>query len=85
MFNGPETAALLKNFALERPSWLHEISQWPLPLVLPFLKGVPFEPLEEASLEDLTRKIIVLIVLASGTCHSEVHSFLCLPSAVSFF
>ena len=53
-------------------------------LVLSLLRGAPFEPLEEASLENLTRKTIFLIVLASRRCHSEVHSFSGLPSAVSF-
>ena len=75
VFDGPEIAALLKNFALERPMWSQEIPQWSLPLVLSFLKGAPFEPLEEASLENLTRKTGFLIVLDSGRRSSEVHSF----------
>ena len=61
-----------------------EIPEWSLPLVSSFLKGAHFEPLEEASLENLTRKTIFLIVLASRKCHSEVHSFSGLPSAGSF-
>ncbi len=61
-----------------------EIPQWSLPLVLSYLEGAPFEPLEEAYLENLTRKTVFLIVLASRRCRSEVHSFLGLPSAVSF-
>ena len=51
VFDGPEVAALLNNFALERPMRSQEIPQWSLPLVLAFLKGAAFEPLEEASLE----------------------------------
>ncbi len=58
VFNGPEIAALLKNFALERPMWSQEIPQWSLPLVLSFVKGASFEPLKEASLENLTRKTV---------------------------
>ena len=53
-------------------------------LVLSFLKGASFESLEGASLESQTRKTVFLIVLASGSRHSEVHSFSGLPSAVSF-
>ncbi len=66
VFDGPEIAAPLKNLALERPTWSQEISQWPLPLVLSFLKGAPLEFLEGASLENLTRKTLFLFVLASG-------------------
>ena len=50
LFDGPEITALLKNFALERPMWSQEIPQW------------SFEPLEKASLVNLTRKTIFLIV-----------------------
>ena len=84
MFDGPEITALLTNFALERPMQSQEISQWSLTLVLSFLKSAPFEPLEEGSLENLTRKTVFLIVFASGRCHSEVHSFSGPPSAVTF-
>ncbi len=68
----------------ERPMRLQEIPQWSFNLVLSFLKGALFEALEEASLEDLTRKTVFLIFLASGRHHSKVHSFLGFPFAVSF-
>ena len=84
VFDSPEVAALFKNFALERPIRSQEIPQWSLPLVLAFLKGPPFEPLEEASLENLTRKTVFLTVLASGRRRSEVHNFSGLPAAVVF-
>ena len=76
VFDGPKTAPLLKNFTLER--------SWSLYLVLSFLKGATFEPLEDISLEDLTRKTVFLTVLASGRHSREVHSVLGLLYAVSF-
>ena len=85
MFDGPEIAGLLKNFGVERPMWSQEIPQCSLPLVLSFLKGAPFEPLEEGTLEDLTRKTIFLVVLASGRHDSEVCSFSGLPFCCEFF
>ena len=66
IFDSPKIAALLKNFALEWPLQLQEVPQWSLPLVLSFLKGAPFELFDEASLEDLTRKTVFLVVLASS-------------------
>ena len=75
VFDGLEIAALLKKFAIERPMRSQKIPQWSLPLVLSFLEGAHFEPLEEACLEGLTRRTIFLIVLASGRCLSEVYSF----------
>ena len=80
VFDSPEIAAILKNFALERPLRLQEISHWSLSMVLSFLEGAPFEPLKEASMEDLTRMTILLIVLASGRCFSEVQIVLGLLS-----
>ncbi len=62
VFDGPGIAALLKNFTPERPLLSQVMPQWSLPLVLSFLKGGHFEPLQEASLEALTRKIIFLTV-----------------------
>ncbi len=84
VFVGSEIAALLKNFALEMPMHSREIPQWSLSLVLSFLKGAPFEPLEEDSPENLTIKTVFPIVLASGRHCSKVHSFPDLPSAVRF-
>ena len=51
---------------------------------MPFLKGAPFEPLGEASLDDLTRKAIFITVLASGRCRIEVYSFSGFPSAARY-
>ncbi len=84
MFHGLEVAALLKNFTFERHLWSQEILQWSLPLVLSFLLVASFEPLKEASLEDLTRKTIFLVVLDSWRCFIEVHNFVGLLSAVTF-
>ena len=55
-----------------------------LSLVLSFFKGALFEPLEEASFENLIQKTMFLIVSASGRPHSKVHSFLGLPAARVF-
>ncbi len=84
VFDAPKIAALLKNLAPEQPLQSQEIPQWSLPLVLSFLKGASFGPLEEAFLDDLTSKTIFLIALVYGRCRSKVHSFSGLPSPVSF-
>ena len=84
VFEFHEVNALMRNFYLEKPVKRKEVPQWNLPLVLAFLKGAPFEPLEQASILDLTRKVVFLIALASGRRRSEIHAFSGLDGAVRF-
>ena len=49
--------------------------KWDLPLVLRHLKDAPYEPLEAASLEHLSKKTAFLLALASGRRRSELHAF----------
>ena len=42
VFDGPEIAVLLQNFALERPMQSQEIPQWSLPLVFDFPERCSF-------------------------------------------
>ena len=46
--------------------------RWSLNLVLEYLKGNHFEPLESANLTMLTRKALFLILLASGRRKGEI-------------
>lgn len=57
---------------------------WDLMLVLEYLRGPPFEPLETASLADLTKKTAFLISLALGRRSSEIASISGLLGDVSF-
>jgi len=49
------------------------IPQWDLCTVLEFLRGAPFEPLQEASLLLLTYKTVFLLALASSKGVSSIH------------
>ena len=42
--------------------------------LLNYLKCPPFEPLSSASLEDLTHKVVISVVLDSGQRCSELHA-----------
>jgi hypothetical protein len=53
-------------------------------LVLAFLRGPPFEPLESASWSDLSMKVLFLVCLASGRRVGEVHGLSGLSSDVAF-
>ena len=82
IFERREVAALLENFAIKRPLWLHEVSLWYLLLVLAFLKGAPFELSENASLDDLMPKTVFLMVLREMT--QWIHRFSGLPAVEIF-
>ena len=56
---------LLRSFRVEAPIRSVTPLAWNLLTVLEFLKSPIFEPLQQASLRDLTRKTLFLIALAS--------------------
>jgi hypothetical protein len=64
----------VNNFTLERPKTVQLFPKWSLDVVLDFLNGEPFEPLEQASLKHLTWKTVFLVTLATAGRVSEVHA-----------
>ena len=67
--------SLFSNFYLERPiSRGSEYPKWDLTVVLDLLTKAPFEPLKEASFNDLTKKTVFLLLLASGSRRNEIHA-----------
>ena len=71
----PDLNALIRSFSIERPRTFRETPGWVFALVLRFLMGHPFEPMNVCSLADLTRKTAFLLTLASAKRNSEVWAF----------
>ena len=65
---------LIEGMSNKRPRVRNIWPSWDLPRVLEYLGGPPFEPLQSASLRDLTLKTIFLIAIASGRRCSELHA-----------
>ena len=65
---------LLRSFEVQRPARVLRPPSWDLTKVLVFLRGPPFEPLESASLRDLTRKTLFLVALATAKRVGEIQS-----------
>ena len=57
---------------------------WDLFLVLAYLRSSEFEPLEDASLVNLTRKTLFLVAVASAKRASELHALSGLPQDIRF-
>ena len=67
---------LVKNFAIERPVQHRVAPRWDLMIVLRrLIVRPPFEPMNMASLADMTRKLAFLLTLASAKRNSEVWAF----------
>ena len=66
---------LVRNFAIERPVQHREAPRWDLMIVLRFLMKPPFEPMNMASVADMTRKLAFLLTLATAKRNSEVWAF----------
>ena len=66
---------LVRNFAIERPVLHREAPRWDLMVVLRLLMKPPFEPMNMASLADMTRKLAFLLTLATAKRNSEVWAF----------
>ena len=66
---------LVRNFAIERPVQHREAPRWDLMIVLRLLMKPPFEPMNMASLADMTRKLAFLLSLATAKRNSEVWAF----------
>ncbi|XP_067685891.1 uncharacterized protein [Haliotis asinina] len=70
----PELVALLKAFKLEDQKVKFRPPAWDLNVVLQHLRGSPYEPLEDASFELLSRKTVFLLALATAARVSEIHA-----------
>ena len=66
---------LIRGIESRKTALPRRIASWDVFLVLDYLRGAPFEPLEQASLANLTYKTCFLIALASTHRASEVHAF----------
>lgn len=76
--------SVLKGASLRFDKTKSAIPAWDLPLVLEYLRTQDFEPLCSASLANLTRKAVFLVMLASGRRGSEIHALSGSPRDVSF-
>ena len=72
---------LLRSFRVEAPARSITPPSWDLLKVLEYLKSPVFEPLQQSSLRDLTRKTLFLVALASAKRVSELQA---LSRIVSF-
>ena len=70
----PTIKALIANMKLERPPPIRTVPSWDLAVVLNYLMGPPFEPMEKASIKDLTLKTVFLVALASARRVSEIQA-----------
>ena len=65
---------LLRSFRIKRPLPSSRVPPWDLLRVLSLLRGPPFEPLSLCSLQDLTRKVLFLVSLATAHCVGELEA-----------
>ena len=65
---------LLRSFRIERPLTTSHAPPWDLSLVLKFLASPAFEPLERASLRELTKKVLFLVSLATAKRIGELQA-----------
>jgi len=70
----PELAAIIKGFKQEDQTKRFRPPEWDLGLVLQSLTGPPYEPLEEAPIDALTKKTIFLLAFATAARVSEIHA-----------
>lgn len=81
---GGPIASVLKGASIADIKTKQPVPAWDLFLVLEFLRSSDFEPLHAASLPNLTRKTLMLLLLASARRGSEVHSLSGLQKDISF-
>ena len=67
-------SSLISNFTLERPVKRTLFPKWSLELVLNYLAGEPFEPIQQASRLHLSQKTTFLLLLATASRVSELHA-----------
>ncbi|XP_070186895.1 uncharacterized protein [Littorina saxatilis] len=81
---GGVIASVIKGAAIGFAKAKSPLPAWDLFLVLKFLASPDFEPLASASLANLTRKALFLVLLASARRGSEVHALSGLAKDISF-
>ena len=67
-------AALIRSFRIDRQFTAPLLPKWDLALVLRSLHRPPYEPLDHASLKDLSYKTCFLLAFASAARVSELHA-----------
>ena len=70
----PYLHALISNFSIERPVNTKKYPTWDLIKVLNSLRKEPYEPMHKCTLTDLTKKLVFLLLLASGARRGELHA-----------
>lgn len=75
---------LLNNFCLERPKRVILFPKWSLDVVLHYLAGAPFEPLDKTEFKYLTMKTVFLTTLATAGRVSEIHALSARPECLRF-
>ena len=72
--SSPFLTKLFRSFFLKRPPARSLLPSWSLPRVLQALAAPPFEPMNDASLMDVSIKTCFLIAVASGQRRSSIHA-----------
>ena len=70
----PEIHKMIKGFKMEDQIQRFRPPKWDLSLVLRSLTKAPYEPIEKASMEALTRKTVFLLGFATAARVSEIHA-----------
>ena len=65
---------LIRSFKVERPMVSSHAPPWDLSLVLEFLRSSSFEPLHQAPLRELTKKVLFLVSLATARRVGELQA-----------
>lgn len=72
--NSPALNALVKGIFNTRPPERTLVPDWDLPTALRLLSKTPYEPMGNATLEDITKKTVFLVAAASGRRVSDIHA-----------
>ena len=74
MCSDPAILELIRAMELKRPVSRSLTPKWDLACVLWSLTKLPYEPLDQASLEFLAWKMVFLLTMASAKWRSEIHA-----------
>ena len=82
--NSPVLHDLIKGMYHNRPPQRSLVPAWDLPRTLQFLAEPPFEPMDQSSMADLSRKTAFLVAAASGRRVSEIHALSSAEKHITF-
>ena len=68
----PRVTRFMKGVVIKKPPHRSLLPNWNLKIVLDFLQGPPFEPIEQARLEAITMKTIFLVAITTARRVSEI-------------